>query len=169
MEMETVALTLIVGIGATATTDLWALVRKRLFGVPPPNWALVGRWFAHMRHGRFRHDSIAAAPAARAERLIGWTAHYLIGIAFAGLLLCIWGVDWIHRPTIVPAFIVGLGTVAAPFLLMQPGMGLGIAAGRTPRPWNARLHSLVTHAVFGLGLYAFAWAAKGLHCAWYAA
>jgi hypothetical protein len=24
---------------------------------------------------------------------------------------------------------------------------------RTPRPWHARLHSLLTHAVFGLGLY----------------
>jgi hypothetical protein len=37
---------------------------------------------------------------------------------------------------------------------MQPGMGAGIAASRTPRPNSARLHSVVTHAVFGLGLYA---------------
>jgi hypothetical protein len=32
-------------------------------------------------------------------------------------------------------------------------MGLGIAARRAPNPAMARLHSLVTHAVFGLGLY----------------
>ena len=44
--------------------------------------------------------------------------------------------------------------MAAPFLLMQPGMGAGIAASRTPRPAAARLHSLVMHAMFGLGLYA---------------
>lgn len=44
--------------------------------------------------------------------------------------------------------------MAAPFLLMQPGMGAGIAASRTPRPTIARLHSLLTHAIFGLGLYA---------------
>ena len=37
---------------------------------------------------------------------------------------------------------------------MQPGMGAGIAASRTPRPAAARLHSLVTHAIFGIGLYA---------------
>jgi hypothetical protein len=43
--------------------------------------------------------------------------------------------------------------VAAPFFLMQPGMGAGIAASRTPRPAAARLHSLINHAVFGLGLY----------------
>jgi Protein of unknown function (DUF2938) len=40
---------------------------------------------------------------------------------------------------------------------MQPGMGAGIAASRTPRPAVARLHSLVTHGIFGLGLYAAGW------------
>jgi hypothetical protein len=50
--------------------------------------------------------------------------------------------------------IVGAGSVAAPFLLMQPGMGQGIVARKTPKPWAARARSLVTHLVFGLGLYA---------------
>ncbi len=87
------------------------------------------------------------------ETLIGWSAHYLTGIAYAALLTGIWGSDWISRPSIEPALIVGIGTVAAPFLLMQPGMGAGIAASRTPRPNVARFHSLLNHAVFGLGLY----------------
>jgi hypothetical protein len=43
--------------------------------------------------------------------------------------------------------------VAAPFLLMQPALGAGIAAAKTPNPTAARLRSLMTHAVFGLGLY----------------
>jgi hypothetical protein len=50
--------------------------------------------------------------------------------------------------------------VAAPFFLMQPGMGAGIAASRTRRPAAARFQSLVTHGVFGLGLYAAGWAAS---------
>ena len=33
------------------------------------------------------------------ERLIGWTAHYLIGIAFAAVLLAIWGLEWARQPT----------------------------------------------------------------------
>jgi len=90
------------------------------------------------------------------EREIGWTAEYLTGIAFAAVLLAIWGLEWVRQPTLGPALIVGIGSVAAPFLLMQPGMGAGIAASRTPRPGAARLQSLVTHAVFGLGLYAAA-------------
>jgi len=153
---------LLIGVGATAVTDLWAIARRRLLGIPPPNYGLVGRWLAHMPRGRFRHDSIAAAPPVRGEHLVGWTAHYLIGIAFAAILLGIWGLAWVRHPTIGPALIVGIGTVAAPFLVMQPGMGAGIAARRTPRPASARLQSLVMHAVFGLGLFAAGWAASFL-------
>jgi hypothetical protein len=66
------------------------------------------------------------------------------------------------RMTLGPALALGVATLAAPFLLMQPGMGAGIAASRTPRPGSARLHSLITHAVFGLGLYASAVAVSQL-------
>jgi len=146
--------TLLIGVGATAVMDLWGLARKLLLGIAPPNYALVGRWVAYMAHGRFCHDSIVASAPVRGEHLIGWTAHYLIGIAFASLLIGIWGLAWIRHPTIGPALTIGICTVAAPFLLMQPGMGAGIAASRTPHPTSARLQSLITHAVFGLGLYA---------------
>ena len=143
----------ILGIGATAVMDVWGLVRKALLGIAPPNYALVGRWIAHMTRGRFHHESVAASASVRGELIIGWTAHYLIGIAFAALLIGIWGSAWIQQPTLGPALMVGVVTVAAPFLLMQPGMGAGIAAAKTPRPGAARIQSLITHAVFGLGLY----------------
>ena len=151
-----------IGLGATVAMDLWGIARKRLLNLPPPNYGLVGRWLGYMPRGRFRHDSIAAALPVKGERLIGWTAHYLIGIAFAGLLLGIWGQAWIQRPSFAPALLVGVGTVAAPFLLMQPGMGAGIAGSRTPLPAATRLQSLVTHAIFGLGLYVSGWIAGPL-------
>jgi hypothetical protein len=156
--MEYLIYSVIIGIGATAVMDLLGLVRKRLLNIAPPNYGLVGRWIAHMTHGRFRHDSIAASAPVRGEHLTGWIAHYLIGIAFAALLIGLWGLPWIQKPTIGPALLVGIGTVAAPFLLMQPGMGAGIAASRTPRPGAARMQSFITHTVFGLGLYATGWA-----------
>lgn len=141
------------GMGATAVMDLWTLLRKRWLGIAPPDYALVGRWIAWMARGRFRHDRIAATPAARGERLLGWTSHYLVGIGFAALLLAVTGLDWARHPTLGPALAVGFATVLAPFLVMQPGMGTGIAASRTPRPAAARLQSVVNHAVFGVGLY----------------
>ncbi|BAU49397.1 membrane protein [Sulfurifustis variabilis] len=154
--------TLLIGAGATAVTDIWGVFRRRMLGIPAPDYGLVGRWLAYFPRGRFRHDRIAATPSVQGERLIGWTAHYLIGIAFAALLLAFWGLDWVRRPTLGPALIVGIGTVLAPFLLMQPGMGAGIAASRTPRPAAARIQSLVMHAVFGIGLYAAGWVTRSL-------
>ena len=59
-------------------------------------------------------------------------------------------------PRLLPALLFGLTTVVFPFFVMQPALGAGIAASRTPSPWRARMHSLVMHAVFGLGLYASA-------------
>lgn len=161
--MNYLVCTLITGVGATAVMDLWGIARKPLRGIAPPNYGLVGRWLAHMARGRFRHESIAASPPVRGERLLGWTAHYLIGIAFAAVLIGVWGLAWVQHPTIGPALLVGIGTVAAPFLLMQPGMGAGIAASRTPRPAAVRRQSLITHAVFGLGLYAAGWATRFLY------
>lgn len=155
----------IVGVGATAATDIWAIIRKRLLGIAAPNWGLVGRWLGWMPRGRFRHDAIAAAPLVQHERLIGWAAHYLIGIAFAGVLLAVCGLTWIREPTLGPALVVGVATVAAPFLLMQPGMGAGVAASRTPRPTAARIQSLVTHAIFGVGMYGAGWIARLLYTA----
>jgi hypothetical protein len=110
-----------------------------------------------MTRGRFVHDAIAKSARMRGERLIGWTAHYLIGIA--GVLLFGWP-DWARTPTLLPALTVGIGSVAAPFLLMQPGMGLGVAASRTSNPAAARRRSLTTHAIFVIGLYAAGWAMR---------
>lgn len=142
-----------IGGGATVVMDLWTLTRWRLFGTPLPDYGMVGRWIGHMPAGRFRHARIAASPPVRNERPLGWMAHYATGVAFAAVLLAIAGPEWARHPTFITAFAVGLATVAAPFLLMQPGMGAGIAASRTPRPNAARVQSLIIHAVFGIGLY----------------
>lgn len=157
--MNLLIVTLVVGMGASAVMDVWAIARTSLLGIPAPNYGLVGRWIAYMPRGQFKHNSIAAAVPVNGERFMGWTAHYLIGIAFAAVLIGICGLAWVERPTLAPALIVGIATVAAPFLLMQPGMGAGIAGSRTPRPAATRLQSLITHAIFGLGLYVSGWAA----------
>lgn len=153
METDLVWRAIAIGTGATAVMDLWAVALKRFFGVPSLDSAMLGRWIGNFQHGRFKHERIGAAEPVAGERLIGWTAHYAIGIVFAVLLLLMCGYDWVERPTPLPALIVGIVTVAAPFFLMQPGMGAGIAASKTPNPAVARMRSLAAHAVFGLGLY----------------
>lgn len=152
-ELDLLLRILAIGIGATMVMDIWAIVQRRAFGVPPPDYALVGRWIGHMLRGRFCHRSIAAAAPIEGERGIGWVVHYATGITYAALLLAVWGPAWARDPTLLPALVTGLATVAVPFLVMQPAFGLGIAASRTPHPHAARLRSLSAHLSFGLGLY----------------
>lgn len=151
--MDYVLYALLIGTGATVAMDFWTMIQKHLLKIPTLDYRLLGRWIVYLTRGRFFHDPIAASPPVGGEQFIGWAAHYLTGIFFAGILLAICGLDWVRHPTPGPALLTGIATLAAPFLLMQPGMGAGIAASRTPRPNVARLRSLVTHTIFGLGLY----------------
>ena len=141
------------GIGATLFMDLVAAIKTRAFKIPSLDYRLVGRWLGHMLQGQFRHTSIAAAAPMRNERLAGWGFHYLTGIIFAAALVAVAGSAWLQHPSLLPALITGVISVAAPWLIMQPAWGMGIAAANTPKPWVARQRSLVTHLTFGLGLY----------------
>jgi len=142
-----------IGIGASLVMDLWNLFLKRTFSIPSLNYCLLGRWLRHMPEGTFRHASITAAPQKAFECTVGWLAHYTIGVVFALAFVVLTSGDWLARPTLLPALLYGIGTVVFPFFILQPSFGLGIAAARTPKPTQARLKSLVTHTVFGVGLY----------------
>lgn len=153
MEASYILGAIAVGIGATLVMDLWNLFLKRVFNIPSLNYCLLGRWFRHIPGGTFRHASIAAAPPKSFECTVGLMAHYTIGIVFAIVFVVLASGDWLARPTLLPALLYGLGTVVFPFFIMQPSFGLGIAASKTPHPTQARLKSLMTHTVFGAGLY----------------
>jgi hypothetical protein len=142
----------LIGIGATALMDLWLLLLNRM-SVPTLNFGLIGRWAGHLLRGRWAHDSIAKAEPIRGELALGWLIHYAVGVAFAGVLAAIYGVAWTTSPTLLPALCVGIGSLAAPLLVMQPAMGAGIASTRTPAPLKNCLRGLVNHTVFGAALY----------------
>ncbi|WP_121508785.1 DUF2938 domain-containing protein [Acidovorax sp. 93] len=143
---------MLIGIGATAVMDAWLLLLKHL-GVPTLNFAFIGRWMGHLFRGQFAHAAIAKAVPIRGELAWGWLTHYAVGVAFATVLVSLQGADWVRSPTLLPALAVGVCTVAAPLLVMQPAMGSGFAASRTPTPLKNCLRSLANHTVFGFGLY----------------
>ena len=143
----------LIGAGAAVLMDAWALFARRAFDIRGLDYAMLGRWIGHFPRRRFFHERIASADRVPGERPLGWVAHYSIGIAFAFLLLAIWGLDWARSPTILPPMLIGLGTVVAPWFILQPGMGAGIAASKTPDPRAARLRNLATHTVYGIGLF----------------
>lgn len=149
---EQVARVALIGIGATAVMDAWLLVQKRV-GIPTLNFAFIGRWAGHLGRGRWAHAAIAKAAPVKGELALGWFVHCATGVAFAGLLVALFGIGWTTRPTLLPAICVGVGTVLIPLLVMQPAMGAGIASSRTAAPARNCLRSLANHTVFGAGLY----------------
>lgn len=141
-----------VGCGATLIMDIWLMLLKQA-GIQTLNFAFIGRWVGHLLRGKLTHASIAKAPQIPGELSLGWLTHYAVGIAFAALLAGIFGMASITNPSLAPALLIGVSTVLIPLLVMQPAMGLGFAAAKTPAPLKSCIRSLVNHSVFGLGLF----------------
>ena len=144
----------LLGLGANLLFDLWQRGLALATGQPAPNWAPIGRWFWHLREGRVFHDDIMrAAPyahelAARLDRAL-CRRHPLRGdlradrrAGVAGGAKGAAGVDL--RAGRRSAF---------GWFLLQPGLGMGWAASKTPDPGRVRLLNLAGHTVFGLGLW----------------
>jgi hypothetical protein len=143
----------LIGIIATIGMDIWAAVVKYVFRLPTTDWAMVGRWFGHMPRGLFTHHPISDAVPISNELAIGWIAHYITGLVYGLAYLYIVQVLFSSGPSLISALVFGLVTLVAPWFIMQPGMGAGIFASRTPRPGLMRLINLSMHTVFGLSLY----------------
>lgn len=144
--------TLCLGIGATIVMDIWLLILK-IFKIPTLNFAFLGRWVGWIFQGKLIHQSIAQSPSITGEYLLGWIAHYSVGLIFAFSFLLISGSDWLIYPQFYSALLFGLVTVLIPFFIMQPAMGSGFASSKTPRPFLNCLKSLMNHSIFGCGLY----------------
>ena len=146
----------VVGVGGTVVLDVWAAAMGRITGKPVTNWPMFGRWLGHMTQGQFVQPDMRKACPVRAEAAIGWSAHYAIGIGY-GLGVLAWrGPTWFSRPTLgTPLKLVWM-LLVAPYFIMMPGMGLGVAGSKTPHPTTTRIKSVIGHSVFGLGMYATA-------------
>jgi hypothetical protein len=146
----------LLGVIATIGMDIWAAVVKHGLRLPTADWAMVGRWFGHMPRGVFIHHPVSASAPIPNELVIGWIGHYLTGVVYGLAYLYIASVFLPGGPSLNSALIFGLITVVAPWFIMQPAMGAGVLASKTPRPGMMRMINLSMHAVFGVSLY-LAW------------
>lgn len=142
-----------IGIGATVLMDVWAIVLWKVFRQGRPNWAPVGRWFWHLKDGTVFHDDIGKAEPYAGELALGWIGHYAVGILYGVILALVMGAGWFAAPTFLPAWILGIVTVGAGWFLLQPGLGIGVAASKLPNANTVRALNLVAHTIFALGLY----------------
>lgn len=141
------------GLIATVTIDLWATLANRMLDWPRTNWAMVGRWLGHLTSGKLVHESIGSSAPIGHESLVGWVFHYVVGCIYASVYLAYVDAVQMGRPTLVTAIVFGLITILSPWLILQPGLGLGICATKAPRPKLVRLQNLIIHTLFGAALY----------------
>ena len=152
--METLLIGVLMGIGGTAAMDVWAWALSRFAGQAFPNWAMPGRWLAHALRGHVWHESIGSSEPVSGELGLGWAFHYGVGIIYGVIFVLLAGSEWLAEPVFFPLWVFSILTIAAGWFLLQPGMGLGWAAAKTPAPWKARIMGLIAHTVFALGMWA---------------
>ncbi|HEX7045273.1 MAG TPA: DUF2938 family protein [Burkholderiales bacterium] len=129
---------LFLGVFATACADLWQYALARWCERPAADWGKIGRWVAWLVRGVAVHRPIAATPPVRGEAAIGWVFHYLVGVAYAALFLYALPAVAASSSTTFAALAFAAVTLAAPWLLLQPGLGLGVLARRRrTRPRSA--------------------------------
>lgn len=143
----------VIGLGATAFMDAFAWFQRHLFKIPSLDYALVGRWIIGLLKGQFCHATILQSPPHRFERRVGWVVHYGTGVFFVLLMLVLMGPSWYLDPTLLNPLLIGVLSLCAPFFVMQPAFGFGVAASKAPSPWVARQRSLFAHLSFGVGIY----------------
>ena len=143
---------LIVGVVATALLDAWAWLLKSTLQVPSLRLCVLGRWLLQMPEQGMVQCHVVQQPGHRGECALGWSVHYAIGILFTlGYFLML---QWLQRPpSLMIAIAYALATVVFAFFVMQPGMGAGLAARHTLKPWRARGKSMLSHGIFGVGLH----------------
>ena len=142
------------GVFATVVLDLFQRLLFAVAGIPPANWAMVGRWFAHIPRGRLFHDDIAQAEPVQGELRLGWIMHYLVGIAYGFVYLGLIVLILERAPSFLNGLVFGVVSVVIPWFLMQPGLGAGVMARKTPKPIVPVSVALANHTVYGIALFA---------------
>ena len=143
----------IIGLTGTALMDVWVIFLKRVFDIAPPNWAMVGRWVAHLKSGKVFHDDIAEALAFPSENLVGWIFHYFVGFIYVVIFMLLVGKEWLSELTLLPVWLYAISIILVGWFLLHPGLGLGMALAKTENPFRGRWMGLMTHSVFGLGMW----------------
>jgi hypothetical protein len=155
MESRAFFVGVIVGILATVTMDVVAVIALRLgiagHGPRRTGPDLIGRWIGYLLQRKFRHTDILETPPLRGELLLGLAAHYLIGIALTLLYIDLLVLAHV-TPTALSAVLYGTATTVLPWFLMFPSQGMGWLGLDAPGDAHLARASLANHIVFGLGL-----------------
>ncbi|MFY0647378.1 DUF2938 family protein [Sulfitobacter geojensis] len=141
-----------IGLGATVVTDVAGVMRQG-WSATHGFYCLVGRWVGSARHGVLAQGDVRNLEPVRTEAALGWSAHIALGVVFGIGFVAIFGPDAVTTPNLARSLIFGLVTVFIPWLIFQPLFGWGVAMAKAPEPWKMRVKGIITHTIFGFGLW----------------
>ena len=141
---------ILVGVGSCAVFDVWQRVFHKMFGIPPSNWAVVGRWLLGvMSGGPVMAAGLAASPPRRHELVAGWGLHYLVAIGYAVIYAALMEMGLLSAGWL-DGLLFGVVSVVVPWFFFMPALGNGVLARLAPNPRLACAVALIMHAVFGV-------------------
>lgn len=141
-----------VGIFACVVFDITQQVVKRLTGLPPSNWAIVGRWFwGVVTDGKIIAKDLPSKDPKPHELRVGWIIHYLVAIGYAVFFSLLVLAD-ILDVSVRHGLIFGMVSVIVPWFFFMPALGNGLLARRTPNPLLACGLAFMMHSIFGIAV-----------------
>lgn len=144
----------IVGVGVCACVifDLWQLAFQRLTGIPPTNWALVGRWSINLvTEGQLIAHNLEAQPEKQNELAVGWFVHYSVAVAYATIYALLMSTNKLTAG-LTDGLLFGVVSVIVPWLIFLPCLGKGIMGRLTPNPQLVCALALMMHSLFGVAV-----------------
>ncbi|MDP8206711.1 MAG: DUF2938 family protein [Candidatus Electryonea clarkiae] len=148
-----------VGVAATMTMDVFAIVSQKVGLTVGAKGQWVGRWYLGIAQSQFVHANIADSPEQAGEKRAALVGHYIIGIALA--VFYVVGADLlgVSPGLFLVAFGYGMATCIFPWFLVFPGLGFGLFGLKGPPELRLFTSSLMNHFFYGFGLW---WIVKAL-------
>lgn len=143
---------LVAGLGATLFADIVAIGRQG-WAATHGFYCLVGRWVGLLPRKGISHTDIRASTPVEHEAALGWSAHVFLGAIYGAAFALVFGTPALQAPQLWQGLSFGLATTLVPWFVFQPLFGWGIAMSKAPAPWKMRVKGLITHSVFGLGIW----------------
>ncbi len=142
----------IVGVGACAVFDVWQRIFHWITGIPPSNWAIVGRWaIGLLTNGRLMARDIEGQPDRRNELGVGWLIHYVIAVFYSAIFMLLMKVN-ILVAEFADGLLFGVISVVVPWLFFLPCLGKGMMGRLTPNPLLVCALALMMHSIFGVAI-----------------
>lgn len=108
-----------VGIFSCVIFDVWQRIFKLLTGIPPSNWAMVGRWLINLiKSHQIFVENITTVKSYDSELKIGWLFHYFVAILYAFVYFLLMRLGIIN-PGVVDGFIFGVISVIVPWFFFS--------------------------------------------------